>query len=67
MDEENVVGALDVEVLRIIDEPVAGVFGENLEAIVFRHIQSLAHSIVNGVADEVFLLRRSADLHGNTY
>jgi hypothetical protein len=58
---------LDVEVLRIVDETVAGVFSEDLEAVVFGHVQSLAHSVVDGVADEVFLLRCSADLHGNTY
>src|SRR5215510_4814165 len=50
LDGDEAVGAVDVEIVRVEDEALARVLGDDLEPVLERHVQGVEHRLVDDVA-----------------
>src|SRR5262245_43977410 len=73
LDEDAVLGPSNAEVIRVGDEPVFRMLGDDLEAVVLRRIQGCDHGIVDNLAKCAAIIGRLApneidasDLHATT-
>ena len=60
LNEDHFVRALHTQVLRVINEAIRRMFGNNLKMVFGRNGQSINHCLVHPVADSLAILRRSA-------
>src|SRR5262245_65569288 len=60
LDEDAVLGPSNAEVIRVGDEPVFRMLGDDLEAVVLRRIQGRDHGIVDHLADGAAIIGRLA-------
>src|SRR5947199_909026 len=60
LNDDDVVGALDVEVRGVVDEMSRVMLGDDLKAIKRRDVKGLDHRLVNGVADGGVIVGRLA-------
>src|SRR5690349_17866297 len=51
LDDDQVIGAIDAQILGIKDEMLFVVFGQDLEVVVFRYANGLAHGGIDQLSD----------------
>src|SRR5579859_155829 len=56
LDEDAVIGAADAEISRVEDEILRLMLGDDLEAVILRHVDGAAHGVIDHVADALAIV-----------